>query len=229
MSKDPAFLFYPNDFTTGTQFFSDQQVGIYVRILCAQHQHGHLNKSKMRKLCDGITDADAKSEILAKFSIDSNGHYFNQRLDGEVLKRKEHSTKQRQNAMMRWHKTGKDLAMPLEDEDEDENVIESKNRKSKFKAPTVAEVAAYMSKINYPEDHATASATFVDYYTSNGWKVGKNPMKDWSATVRRWMKTRNDSNTQSNARTKQSSKTGGFTDQELASALAHRHNASSNE
>lgn len=229
MSKDPAFLFYPNDFTTGTQFFSDQQVGIYVRILCAQHQHGHLNKSQMQKLCDGITDADAKSEILAKFSIDSNGHYFNQRLDGEVLKRKEHSTKQRQNAMMRWHKTGKDLAMPLEDEDENENVIESKKRKSKFNTPTVSEVAAYMKQINYPEDHATASATFVDYYTSNGWKVGKNPMKDWSATVRRWMKTRNDSNTQTNARTKQSPKTGGFTDQELASALAHRHNAASNQ
>jgi hypothetical protein len=27
---------------------------------------------------------------------------------------------------------------------------------------------------------------FVDYYDSNGWKVGKNPMQDWRATVRSW-------------------------------------------
>ena len=27
---------------------------------------------------------------------------------------------------------------------------------------------------------------FVDYYTSNGWMVGSNPMKDWKAAVRNW-------------------------------------------
>lgn len=27
---------------------------------------------------------------------------------------------------------------------------------------------------------------FVDYYSSNGWKVGKNPMRDWKAAVRAW-------------------------------------------
>ena len=27
---------------------------------------------------------------------------------------------------------------------------------------------------------------FVDYYTSNGWMVGKNKMKDWKAAVRTW-------------------------------------------
>jgi len=27
---------------------------------------------------------------------------------------------------------------------------------------------------------------FVDFYNSNGWKVGKNPMKDWKAACRNW-------------------------------------------
>ena len=27
---------------------------------------------------------------------------------------------------------------------------------------------------------------FVDHYTANGWKVGKNSMKDWKAAVRTW-------------------------------------------
>ena len=26
----------------------------------------------------------------------------------------------------------------------------------------------------------------MDYYESNGWKVGRNNMKDWKATARRW-------------------------------------------
>ena len=27
---------------------------------------------------------------------------------------------------------------------------------------------------------------FINHYESNGWKVGKNPMKDWKAAVRTW-------------------------------------------
>ncbi len=27
---------------------------------------------------------------------------------------------------------------------------------------------------------------FVNFYESNGWKVGKNPMKDWKASIRTW-------------------------------------------
>ena len=30
---------------------------------------------------------------------------------------------------------------------------------------------------------------WFDYYTSNGWKVGKNPMRDWKAAVRTWERT----------------------------------------
>jgi hypothetical protein len=27
---------------------------------------------------------------------------------------------------------------------------------------------------------------FYHYYQSNGWRVGKNPMRDWKAAVRTW-------------------------------------------
>jgi uncharacterized protein YdaU (DUF1376 family) len=40
MKKDPAFLFYTSDFLTGTMFMTNEQVGIYIRLLCSQHQHG---------------------------------------------------------------------------------------------------------------------------------------------------------------------------------------------
>ena len=51
-----------------------------------------------------------------------------------------------------------------------------------FRKPTVQEVAAYADEIGSAVDpHA-----FWNYYESNGWKVGRNAMKDWRATVRRW-------------------------------------------
>lgn len=52
----------------------------------------------------------------------------------------------------------------------------------RFSPPSVEEVQAYCIEKGYAVD----PARFVDYYTSNGWKVGKNPMKDWKAAVRNW-------------------------------------------
>ena len=54
--------------------------------------------------------------------------------------------------------------------------------RSRFEKPTVADVEAYCIENGYSVD----AQHFVDYYDSNGWKVGKNPMKDWKATVRSW-------------------------------------------
>ena len=77
-------------------------------------------------------------------------------------------------------------AMPLPDPDP-EKKIRGTSQPRKFSPPTVEEVTAYCIENRYHID----SAQFVDHYTANGWKVGKNPMKDWKAAVRTW--TRNGS------------------------------------
>jgi hypothetical protein len=51
-----------------------------------------------------------------------------------------------------------------------------------FHPPTVEEVKAYC----FERKNKVDAVHFVDYYTANGWKVGKNPMKDWRAAVRNW-------------------------------------------
>ena len=58
----------------------------------------------------------------------------------------------------------------------------SGDKKKRFAPPTLEEVKAYCSERNNSVD----AQRFIDYYTSNGWKVGKNPMKDWKAAVRNW-------------------------------------------
>lgn len=66
----------------------------------------------------------------------------------------------------------------------DENKQESKEIKKVFKRPSIEEINAFCLENNLQLD----SQSFLDYYDSNGWKVGKNNMKDWKATVRRWAK-----------------------------------------
>jgi hypothetical protein len=56
---------------------------------------------------------------------------------------------------------------------------------SKFRKPEYPEMELYASKIGLP---VTEINPFFDYYESNGWRVGKNPMKDWQAAMRNWKK-----------------------------------------
>lgn len=75
---------------------------------------------------------------------------------------------------------------------------EDKERK-RFKAPTVDEVSAYCRE----RGNGVDPQHFVDYYTANGWKVGKNPMKDWKAAIRTW--ERNDTSRKGGGNTGQGS------------------------
>tara|TARA_R100000005_G_C4986279_1_gene194557 strand:- start:1304 stop:1933 length:630 start_codon:yes stop_codon:yes gene_type:complete len=54
----------------------------------------------------------------------------------------------------------------------------------RFKKPTVEDVSLYCQSRNNFVD----AEKFFDFYSSNGWKVGKNAMKDWKAAVRTWEK-----------------------------------------
>lgn len=57
-------------------------------------------------------------------------------------------------------------------------------KKESFVAPSVEQVRTYCEERGNNVD----AEQFVDFYTSKGWKVGKNPMKDWKACVRTWEK-----------------------------------------
>ena len=54
----------------------------------------------------------------------------------------------------------------------------------RFAPPTIEEVAAYCTERNNLVD----AERFIDYYTSNGWMVGRNKMKDWKSAIRNWEK-----------------------------------------
>jgi hypothetical protein len=58
------------------------------------------------------------------------------------------------------------------------------SRTRAFVPPSIDELKTYCEE----RRNAVDPQYFLDHYSANGWKVGRNPMKDWKATVRTWEK-----------------------------------------
>lgn len=74
------------------------------------------------------------------------------------------------------------------DKRDKEKKEKEKRKSNRFDPPSVDDVRAYCLE----RENNIDPEKFVDYYTGNGWMVGRNKMKDWKATVRSW--ERNDFN-----------------------------------
>jgi len=83
---------------------------------------------------------------------------------------------------------------PIKEKFKDNNTIvnntyEYSNKEIyKEKRPTLEEVKSYCKERNNKVDYEK----WFNYYSANGWKVGKNSMKDWKAAVRTWEKNNYD-------------------------------------
>ena len=66
---------------------------------------------------------------------------------------------------------------------------QSGSGRKKFTIPTPEEVQAYCDE----RKNGILGQQFCDFYSSKGWKIGKEPMKDWKAAVRTWEMRRKDS------------------------------------
>lgn len=80
----------------------------------------------------------------------------------------------------------RDKSLELRDNSSDpelEQELEEKEKRKRFKPPSVEEVRAYCMERNNGID----PEAFVDYYTARGWKYGQGkPIADWKAAVRTW-------------------------------------------
>lgn len=82
----------------------------------------------------------------------------------------------------------------LDENREDKNIntsvaITPVKQGNQFKIPLPQTVAQYMVERGIDFNPANSEAeSFCDFYSSKGWMVGKNKMKDWKAAVRNWLK-----------------------------------------
>jgi len=66
---------------------------------------------------------------------------------------------------------------------EDTTKVAPAPKKEAFKKPEFPEMQLYAAKVGFPPAEIDK---FFNHYESNGWKVGKNPMKSWQAAMCNW-------------------------------------------
>lgn len=100
--------------------------------------------------------------------------------------RKQNKLTQSRNLEEICKKSTPEIEIELEKDIEIEKEINSSasttTKRKRFEKPTLSQITQYCLERN----NNVNAEQFYDYYESNGWKVGKNAMKDWKACVRTW-------------------------------------------
>lgn len=187
MAKDPAFLFYPGDYVSGTMGMTFEEKGAYMDLLMLQFNRGHMNTHMIQHTIGHLWE-----QVKCKFIQDDEGLWYNVRLDIEKEKRKTFTESRRNNIKPKEkpksepsYETHMNTHMTPHMENVNENINKDIiNNKSKC---NLEEALEYFSIRIGLEAGQIESSKFVNYYESNGWKVGKNPMKNWKASANTWI------------------------------------------
>jgi len=116
MAKDPAFLFYPNDYIGGTMGMTFEEKGAYIEILMLQFNRGHMTSHMIGQLVGQLWES-----IKCKFVQDEQGLWYNIRLDQEKDKRMSFTQSRRNNIKgLNQHTIGH-MTSHMEDVNEDVN------------------------------------------------------------------------------------------------------------
>lgn len=186
MAKDPAFLFYPSDFLTGTMFMNNEQIGIYIRLLCSQHQHGGIiDKISFNSLV-------GDNQLLKSKFIESETGFYNERLTIEMDKRNKKSNNMSETAKEVW----------AERKAKKNTIVLQKQNKSKTKVKKNDTIAIQSINVNIDiiKDYFTdngysieSAEKFFNYYSVADWTDSKgNEVKNWKQKAQSvWFKPEN--------------------------------------
>lgn len=186
MAKDPAFLFYPSDFLTGTMFMTSEQIGIYIRLLCSQHQHGGvIDKISFNSLV-------GNNEIIKSKFTEIDLGFYNERLANEMEKRNKKSNNISKAVKEVWEKRKDSNAIPLKNDG-----IPKESQKKAKRIPmgtinvNINEVINYFIDKGYSKESAEK---FFNYYESAGWKDSNDKqVKNWKQKAQGvWFKPENE-------------------------------------
>lgn len=155
------------------------------------------NRTKYENGCKG---GRPKKEVDEQKS-DENGDYSkdSKAKDNQSGTESKPNGKQEETENKPINNLGKTESKPNENDNENVNVNDNVNEndngsrgttRKRFVRPTLDEVKQYCV-----ERHNSVDAQrFIDFYSSKGWLVGNQPMKDWKAAVRTWEQRENNSN-----------------------------------
>lgn len=210
--KLPYFPLYVNDFIGDTQDLTNEELGAYFRILLYSWGKGRFELHRTKFICQ---DDEIWSAIEQYFE-EEDGLWFNAKLErvreqvaDKVCKRSEAG---KAGAKARWDGKGNAIANGEGNGKQYGKTIASQSLKLKVKSleaqssktkekrepqkrfhpPLYVEVLKRMIdpslKNHLDQSQAEREAdAFVNFYTSNGWKVGKNKMVSWHGAVGTWL------------------------------------------
>lgn len=169
MAKDPAVLLYTSDFLSGTMTMTNEEVGMYIRLLCLQHQKSTLTEKDMLSICKTYVQ-----DVYEKFEkID--GYYLNKRMYEESEKRSKYTESRRSNAKTKH--MPKHMHKHMHEHMENENVNENINRIKNKSKPTLSEVEDYFLEKGSTIEQAKKA---FEYYEVANWHDAKGkPVKNW--------------------------------------------------
>ena len=194
MAKDPAVLFYTNDFLTGTFTMSNEEVGAYIRLLCLQHQKGSLSSKDFESICKL-----EMPEVVQKFVKTEEGTFYNVRMREEALKRENFSNSRSKNRKNKKSSSSeehmnnicKSYDVHMENENEIENinkdvnskVVSNKSTTNKFIPPTYEEVLEYAQE----KGREDLAKEFFEYFDTGQWVDSKGEkVKNWKQKFLTW-------------------------------------------
>jgi uncharacterized protein YdaU (DUF1376 family) len=169
----------------------------------------------LRVASTDVQDAVDYMLQLGLFTADDSGAVKCERIERNMQARQDVSTRRKEAAAKRWnanamqvHSKSNANAMLLQDKTRQDNTDNTKDVRTIVRnaRPTdFDELRVYFDELKMPMSEAQR---FMDYYTANGWKVGRNPMKDWRAAARNWRKGYKDKQQQQGDTTARTAPTG---------------------
>lgn len=166
-----------------TERLTDAQMGRLVRALVAFSETGERQELDAMELMAFDFIASDIESTKAKYEKSCESHAEAGKKGGRPKKEKCDSENQKNQTKANGLTESKTQQTETKTETKTETNTKTKEC-GRFIAPTVEEVKAYCTE---RRNHVLPER-FVAYYTANGWKVGKTPMKDWKAAVRSWEK-----------------------------------------
>jgi uncharacterized protein YdaU (DUF1376 family) len=198
------YPFYHDLFNRSTAGWAADRVGAYILLLNHQWQNDGIPTDKEELIFIAKCIPETLDKVLLKFSQEKNGKLYNKKMEivrkEQIEKYEKRANAGKQGGTAKYQNLSNAKAM-LEQNVSKSLPLKNKNKsiinnteRAAFTKPTWNEVGNYIFKHllekNLTPDKTKVQAeanSFVDYYESKGWLVGKTPMRNWQAAARRWV------------------------------------------
>lgn len=196
MAKElPYFQFEPANYLTGSiQFCSLSAQGLFINLLSIYWQREcdlSIEQVKKRFNSEELLQELITENILKVKDGKITIQFLKDQYNNVVEVSKIRSQSGKAGNKKRWDENRKPIANASQTDPKSIAIREDKireddirgNKRIVFKQPQIFELLS-----TSPDATSQLAESFLDYYNSNGWMVGRNKMKDWKASFRNWIR-----------------------------------------